>query len=303
MPTEKRPNLFIVGAQKAGTSALAGWLSQHPQVYISFPKEPGFLAFGTDGYNFSDGYGNAAPASRYVVRDHDSYLALFAGAHAGHRIIGEASTWYLSIPGMAQKLKDYNPRARVILVLRNPVERAYSAWCHARGDRLEPCESFAEALALEEQRGEVEFLLRYRRMGLYAQALEEYLDAFGTGHVLVMFHDDMRGNPVVFWEQVCNFLQIDASAEPAFKFRYNRAGEPRSRLLQRLLRSHRVKQTVRRLLPHRVSLSIKNRLDDANLRDFPPMENTVRDELRDYYRDDIRRLAALTDRDLEAWLR
>ena len=303
MPTENCPNLFIVGAQKAGTSALAGWLSQHPQVYISFPKEPGFLAFGTDGYTFSDGYGNAAPASRYVVRDHDSYLALFAGAHAEHRIIGEASTWYLSIPGTAQKLQDYNPRARIILVLRNPVERAYSAWCHARGDRLEPCESFADALALEEQRGEVEFLLRYRRMGLYAQALEEYLDAFGTGQVLVMFHDDMRGDPVTFWEQVCDFLQIDASAEPPFNFRYNRAGEPRSRLLQRLLRSHRVKQTVRRLLPHRVSLSIKNRLDDANLRDFPPMDNAVRDELRDYYRDDIRRLAALTDRNLEAWLR
>lgn len=303
MPTEQRPNLFIVGAQKAGTSALAGWLSQHPQVYISFPKEPGFLAFGEKGYAFNDGYGNPAPASRYVVRDHDSYLALFDGAHAQLRVIGEASTWYLNIPGMAHKLRNYNPQARVILILRNPVERAYSAWCHARGDRLEPCDSFAGALALEEQRGEVEFLLRYRRMGLYAQALEEYLDAFGTGQVLVMFHDDMRRNPAAFWEQVCAFLQIDASTEPPFKFRYNRAGEPRSRLLQQLLRSHRVKQTVRRLLPHRVSLSIKNRLDDANLRDFPPMDNTVRDELRDYYRDDILRLAELTDRNLEAWLR
>jgi len=303
MPTEQRPNLFIVGAQKAGTSALAGWLSQHPQVYMSFPKEPGFLAFGETGYALNDGYGNPAPASSYVVRDHNSYLALFAGAQAQHRVIGEASTWYLNIPGMARKLRDYNPSARIIIILRNPVERAYSAWCHARGDRLEPCDSFADALALEQRRGEVEFLLRYRRMGLYADALEEYLDIIGPTKLLVLFYEDMRGDARVFWGQVCEFLQMDASIEPAFNYRYNRAGNPRSRMLQRLLRSHRVKQTVRRLLPHRVSLSIKNRLDDANLRGFPPMDNTVRDELRDYYRDDIRRLAELTDRNLEAWLR
>lgn len=303
MPTEKRPNLFIVGAQKAGTSALAGWLGQHPQVHMSFPKEPGFLAFGEKGYVFCDGYGNPAPASSYVVRDHDSYLALFGAAHAQHRVIAEASTWYLSIPGMAAKLKAYNPQARVIVILRNPVERAYSAWCHARGDRLEPCDTFASALSQEEQRGDVEFLLRYHRMGLYAGALEEYLDVFGSERVLTLFYEDMRGDPKAFWERVCEFLRIDASVQPPFRFRYNRAGEPRSRLLQRLLRSHGVKRTVRRLMPHRVSLLIKNRLDDANLRDFPPMDNTVRADLRDYYRNDIRQLAELTGRDLDAWLR
>ena len=67
MPTEKRPNLFLVGAQKAGTSALAGWLREHPEVCMSFPKEPGYLAFGEQGYIFPDGNGQPAPASRYEL--------------------------------------------------------------------------------------------------------------------------------------------------------------------------------------------------------------------------------------------
>ena len=101
MPIETRPNLFIVGAQKSGTSALAGWLGQHPQVCMSFPKEPGYLAFGERGYPFPDGYGKPAPASGYVVRDERAYLNLFAHATPDQHIRGEASTWYFALPGMA----------------------------------------------------------------------------------------------------------------------------------------------------------------------------------------------------------
>jgi len=202
MSTETHPNLFIVGAQKAGTSALAGWLSQHPEVCLSFPKEPGYLAFGSDGYWFPDGYGKPAPASRYVVRDEASYLRLFAGASQRQHVIGEASTWYLVTPGMPEKLRAYSPGASIVVILRNPVERAYSAWCHARRDGVEPCASFADALAAEARRGEVEHLLRYRRMGLYAADLQRYLSVFPGKNLLVLFHDDLRAAPAELWREL-----------------------------------------------------------------------------------------------------
>jgi hypothetical protein len=302
MPTEPRPNLFIVGAQKSGTSALAGWLGVHPHVCMSFPKEPGFLAFGENGYPYPDGYGNPAPASQYVVSDERSYLQLFAHATPEQRILGEASTWYFALPGMARKIQSYHPEAKIIVILRDPVERAYSAWCHARGDRLEPCDDFSTALQLESQRGEVEFLLRYRRMGLYSEALAEYQSAFPAAQLLVLFYDDIRADPSACWRTVCAFLGIDASHAPVFEHRYNRSGQPRSRFVHSLLRSHRLKRMVRNVLPHPLAMRAKRRLDDLNLEQFPAMDPGCRAALREYYRPDIQRLSRLTGRDLVAWL-
>ncbi len=303
MPTEARPNLFIVGAQKSGTSALAGWLRQHPQVYISFPKEPGFLAFGEKGYPYKDGYGKDAPANQYVVNNERAYLALFADATRGQTVLGEASTWYFAIPGMARKIKAYNPLAKLVVILRDPVERAYSAWCHARSDLLEPCDSFSSALAMESQRGEVEFLLRYRRMGLYSQALAEYQAAFSAAQLLVLFYDDLHLNPAETWRKVCDFLGIDAKQQLVFEHRYNRSGQPRHRLVHRLLRSHRFKRLVRPVLPHQLAVSMKQQVDNINLREFPVMDALSREELREFFQPDIEKLSQLTNRDLVAWLK
>jgi hypothetical protein len=302
MPTEARPNLFIVGAQKSGTSALAGWLGEHPNVCMSFPKEPGFLAFGENGYTYPDGYGNPAPASQYVVRDERAYLKLFAHASPAQRILGEASTWYFALGGMARRIKSYRPDAKIIVILRDPVERAYSAWCHARGDRLEPCGDFSTALQLESQRGDVEFLLRYQRMGLYSEALAEYQSVFSDAQLLVLFYDDLRADPLSSWRAVCAFLGIDASHTPVFEHRYNRSGQPRSRLVHSLLRSHRLKQVLRAVLPHTLAMRAKRQVEDLNLEQFPAMDDNSRVALREYYRADIQRLSRLTNRDLVAWL-
>lgn len=302
MPTENRPNLFIVGAQKSGTSALAAWLGQHPNVCMSFPKEPGFLAFGENGYPYRDGYGNPAPASQYVVSDERAYLDLFAQATPQQWVSGEASTWYFALPGMARKIKAYNPDAKIIVILRNPVERAYSAWCHARSDRLEPCESFAAALAQEAQRGEVEFLLRYQRMGLYSEALTEYQGVFPTTQLLVLFYDDVRSDPLAVWRKVCAFLGIDDAHTPAFEHRYNRSGQPRNRFVHSLLRSHRLKRIVRAVLPHRLAMRAKQRVENVNLEQFPVMDESSRAALREYYRRDILQLSQLTNRNLATWL-
>lgn len=302
MPTERRPNLFIVGAQKSGTSALAGLLGQHPEILMSFPKEPGYLAFGEAGYWFPDGYGRPCPARDWVVRSEAEYLALFAQATSRQKFLAEASTWYFAIPGMAQRIYDYNPDSRIIVCLRNPVERAYSGWCHARRDNQEPCDNFAMALELERDRGEVSHLLRYRQMGSYSGPLREYQAVFAPSSLLVLFYQDFRDKPEMVWQQICEFLGVDATLEMPVNRSYNRSGQPRSRLVQSIASSHRIKRVLLGLLPKQILVFLKQKVDSVNLRKFPPMEENVRLRLVDYYRPEIEDLMEITGRDLSDWL-
>ncbi|MCB1844355.1 MAG: sulfotransferase, partial [Halioglobus sp.] len=219
------------------------------------------------------------------------------------RVFGEASTWYLTLPGMPETLYRYNPAARILILLRNPVDRAFSAWCHARSEDVEPCDNFAEALTLENSRGEVEFLLRYRQMGLYSSALEAYQAVFPAEQLRVMWYDDLRSDPAALWRDACAFLEIDTGFTPPFYRRYNRSGKPRSKIVQSLLKSHRVKSAVRRVMPHQWGLAVKARLDDINLQALPAMQASTREELKAFYREDIAAVATLTGKNLDAWLR
>ncbi len=302
MRTEPCPNFFIVGAQKSGTSALAGWLQQHPNVFMSLPKEPGYLAFLEQGYPFPDGYGGRAPASDWVINDERTYLELFSTASTQETVLGDASTWYFSVNGTAQRIKQFSPEARILVILRNPADRAYSAWCHARRDKLEPCERFSEALDMEQERGEVEFLLRYYQMGLYSEALSEYLRVFDPSRLLVLFYEDLLGDEQTLWAKLCKFLAIDSLDRPPPQRRLNRSGQPRSELMQRMLKSYPLRKAVQRLIPYSGATMIKEKLDRVNLRRFPPLDPVNRKHLQELYRQDIEQLENLTGRDLRAWL-
>jgi hypothetical protein len=307
MPTEpvaagpRRPNLFLVGAQKSGTTTLATMLAGHPEIAMSTPKEPGFLAFGEQGYTCRDGYGELARASSWVVRSEADYLALWQEAPASARVLGEASTWYLSEPGCAEALYRFNPEARVVMILRQPADRAYSAWSHARRDREEPCGSFEEALAAEARRARVSHLLRYREMGHYPRQLRHYRQVFGAERVLVLFYEDLRDRPEALWRQCCEFLQIARIPAPE-AYRQNRSGMPRSPLVYRLLRSERFKRSVKQWLPLSFAARVKARLDTVNLVALPPIPAAARQQLTREYGADIRELERATGRDLQHWL-
>lgn len=301
-PIERHPNFFIVGAQKSGTSALSVWIGQHPQVFMSFPKEPGYLAFLDRGYHYLDGYGRQAPASKYVVKDESTYLNLFSGALPSQSVIGEASTWYFSVPGVAERIKSYSKDAKILVILRNPVDRAYSAWCHARRDKLEPCEEFNSALQKENDRGEVEFLLRYHRMGMYSDSLAEYLSVFGADRVRVLLYEDLLDDELTLWKQLCGFLEIDQSVEMPRQRRPNRSGQPRSQLVQTVLGSHRIKAGIRAIIPTQAAFWMKERVDGMNLKQFPRLDEDTRATLLNYYRQEIETLARMIGRDLSGWL-
>ncbi|MFN2328348.1 MAG: sulfotransferase [Chromatocurvus sp.] len=302
MPTEgRRPNLFLVGAQKSGTTTLATMLASHPEIFMCSPKEPGFLAFGESGYTALDGYGRRAQADGWVVRSEQAYIDLFRRASPAARFLGEASTWYLSEPDCAERLRAFNPEAHIILILRQPADRAYSAWCDARRNNEEPCATFAEALAREKHRESPSHLLRYREMGRYARYLRRYIEVFGKQQILVLFYEDLRDHPEDLWRECCDFLGLAVETTPR-AHRQNRAGLPRSRLLHHLMRSEMLKSSLRAALPMPLLAGIKSRLEGINMQGFPPLPPTLREQITIEDIDEIRELEVITGRDLKHWL-
>jgi hypothetical protein len=199
----KYPNLFIVGAARSGTTSLWWNLKHHPKVFMpsdELHKEPAF---------FSD------KNQKMTLR---TYLSLFEGANNDHELIGEASTAYLTDFKSAERLKDFNPQAKIIIALRNPAERAYSLYNWMVQEGYEHALSFQKALALEEKRlkkripnfWEPEYYWNYMYFssGLYFEQVQRYLTLFKKNVCIITF-DCLKKELKKTYNQICNFLEIE----------------------------------------------------------------------------------------------
>src|SRR5581483_6498173 len=146
------PSFLIIGAAKSGTSSVFAWLGQHPEIYTSPIKGPCFFAFDEGARVRVAGPGDQAVFDRHVVTDPVAYRRLFDGVTPAHRAAGEASVLYLYAPAAAARIARTIPDVRLIAILRNPVERAFSSFQHLRRDGREPLADFAEALRAEDAR-------------------------------------------------------------------------------------------------------------------------------------------------------
>ncbi len=143
------PNFLVIGATKSGTTSLYTYLKQHPEVYMPM-KEPNFFALeGREPPFFRGPEGWKEPSQKRIT-DLEGYRTLFAGA-SGEKAMGEVSPLYLYAPQAAYRIRRYVPEAKLVAILRNPVERAYSAYMHLVREDREPL-GFAEALKEEERR-------------------------------------------------------------------------------------------------------------------------------------------------------
>ena len=294
---ENLPNFLLVGAARSGTTSLYNYLRQHPDIFLSNPKEPHFLVADRVREAITD-----------VVTDFDDYRHLFDGG-TGKRIRGEASVLYLYYyeDAIARIRACLGRDVRIAMVLRNPVDRAFSAYQYmARYQDREDADSFGEALDRETRRrqeGRVNPLMYYRALSAYGDAVEAYLDAFD--HVHVMLHDDLLAAPGEVLGALMEFLGLERGfqfdtgarhnasgwmwAHPWIKALVNRPWPPRvafmaaKKHLPGLYRP--VRRVARRVLSRRESLDPETR--DALLRYFEP---------------DIKRLASLIGRDLGHWL-
>lgn len=296
----QRPNFFLIGAAKSGTTSLYQYLRQHPAVFMSAVKEPHYFAFAGEKLDYR---GPGVTINSTSVTDLAEYEKLFVSA-GDAQAIGEASALYLYVPATTARLRDYAPDARLIVILRQPAERAFSAYMHLRRDGREPL-SFADALQAEPERIRKNwgFLWRYRALGYYTAQLRRYYALFPREQLRVYLHDDFRADAPAVMRDIFAFLGVDSSFCPDMSLRHNVSGVPRQRWLHNLLHgANPLKTIIKPLVPVAWRENARRRVTQQNL-----VRQTLPDDLRqaltDGFRSDILELQDLLGRDLSLWLR
>lgn len=293
--TDPRPNFFIVGAPRCGTTAMYEYLRQHPDVYMPYRKEP--VYFGSD------------LTRRQPPMTEAEYLALFRPG-AGKKRLGEASVWYLYSKTAPAEIKAFTTDPRIIIMLRNPVEMMYSLHSQLLFSSNEDLADFGEALAAEEDRRHGRRMpprarrpegLRYRACGRYAAHVRRYLESFGPDAVHIIIYDDFSADPAGSYRRTLEFLGVDPSFEADLSI-VNRSKEARSRRLQQLIYAPWFMRATRRL-PKPVNHAISRSLKRLNFKEQArtELDPQLRAQLTEEMADDVRELGELLGRDLSHW--
>ena len=297
------PNFLIIGAAKSGTTSLYRYLGQHPQVYANV-KEPSYFALAGKSVQYN-GPGDQEGFVRRVTTDRDAYERLFDGV-TQEKAYGEASVLYLYSPEAPGRIKQTIPDVKLMAILRNPVERAFSGFLHMRRDGREPLADFAAALAAETSRVEAnwEHQWHYTRLGYYYTQLKRYYDLFPAENIAVFTFDEFRSSPVAVLQDIFRFLEVDDSFVPDTSLKYNVSGVPQSRVLHKfLIRPNRLKDIVRPLLPRSARRYLGALVRRYNITDRKPeLPQDIRHYLVKLYRDEILQLESLINKDLSHWV-
>lgn len=290
------PGFVVAGAGRAGTTGLVEGLRAHPGVFVTSPKEPHYLALHGTRADFR-GPGDEETINRTVVTREADYRAMFAAADAGAtRGEGSVSTLYHHERALPELLR-LNPEARVVVLLREPVERAWSSFQYLRGQGRESEEDFRAAFADGERRRAAGWhhLWHYQAMSRYADALAALRSGLAPGHLGVWFHDDLEADYPAVLAQVCAFLGVSVipglGADAA---RVNVSGTPRHRHVQQVVvrasQSPAMRRAVRSTTSWRFREAVRGRL--LRRGDVPP---EVTRDLAPLFADDLARLRTVLD--------
>ena len=309
MEADVLPDFLLIGATKSGSTALYHSLGQHPNVYTSPHKGPHFFAYEPNEvvYETGPGYKHVAPN---FITDPEAYGALFTDAHP-EQARGEASVMYMYYPEAPKRIKEAVPHAKLIAVLRQPAERAFSAYLHQLRDGHEVHQDFAQALAAEEGRIKEGWtpLWHYRNMGFYHQQLERFYDVFPGAQIQIYLYEDFKAQPQRTLKSIFEFLAVDDTFSPDVSLKRNVSGIPKNRTLHQVHRFLKnpsgLKTLGKAVIPAGLRARIKRHtltnLETRNLHK-PSLAPQLRRELNDGYRSDIMKLQGLIGRDLSHWL-
>ncbi len=299
------PDFLVIGAPKAGTTALHAALARHPALYLSPVKEPKF--FLTDGPPPSRGGGPGdVPTWREHVWRRADYEALFDGATAG-QLRGESTPFYLYDPAAQRRIKALIPDVKMIAILRDPVERAHSNWAHLWSAGLDPAGDFLRACAEEDRRvaaGWAQFW-HYTRLGRYGEQLEHLYQVFGQEQVLVLRYRQLVNGPARTLDEICAFLGVPTGVVTAVPKENVTAHPDESfghRMTSGLLRGA---QAAGRHLPGSTANALTDPLErrlQRGARPRQPLTWEQRQALLLRLESDIRLLEKVTETDLSDWL-
>lgn len=289
------PDFFIVGAARSGTTSLNRYLSQHPEIFITSRKDAHFFA--------AEHFPRTGPGdevmNRKVMRDKAEYAQLFASVR-GEKAIGESSAFYLCLPGAAERIAQTVPDAKVIILLREPVARAYSAYMLLVRDGRETG-SFEEGLKREAERKRQGFepMWWYTELSLYSSQVRRYLEVFGKERVKVLLYEDFYAHPEQALCNVFAFLEVKEDVIINTSVRYNVAGVPKSRALHTLLYKliDSPNALAKRVKPGLAWKAMGKFL----LQPIPKMNPQLHAQLRAFFTEDVAKLEDLLHQELLCW--
>ena len=301
--TRRRPNLFIIGAPKAGTTSMYEYLRGHPDVYMSPIKEPAFFSPDVPPQKV-----------RFTFdRDLDRYLELFAGA-TDERYVGEASTYYIYsrlAPGL---IHQFEPAAKIVAMLRNPVDMAWALHGQRASHGRESITDFEQALAAdnkpdaggETRREQVDKVGRYRDRARYAEQLERWREVFGREGVHVIVFEDFIADTPAEFGRLLEWLDIDTTYRPATFAVHNPSHTVRRSLIKSAINTAPGRWASQRLLPRVIGFERSTRLAQAVKRSDvgrttekrKPIPDHVRRQLEADLLPDVDRLSTMLGRDM-----
>ena len=298
---KKLPNFLIVGAAKSGTSSLHNYLNQHTDVFMPSynneamkVKEPRFLIKDLVQYRLHNG-----------VWNFEEYRSLFSDVK-DEMAVGESSVLYLYYHQHAIKnIKYYlGNEVKIIIMLRNPTDRAYSAFQHvSRG--FKENYSFEESLSIEKGRMEREEnltpMVMYKEMGMYYEMVKSYKNSFKNVHVI--FYEDFRDNIQAEMNKVYTFLSISKSRKIDLSTRYNVGGKRwKNKIMKYIFMKDSLIQSILKLaIPISFRKVIRNKLINLSTNPVLPIKDETRKMLNDHFKEDIQKLSLLLNKDLQHW--
>jgi len=301
---EKKPNFFIVGAAKSGTTSMHFYLKQHPEIFMTEQKETNYFVFKGKRVEFK-GPEDDKYINKYSITQLDEYLKLFEGVK-NEKIIGESSPSYLYYAKIAAKnIKEFNPNAKILIVLRNPMERAFSAYQHLVRDKREFL-GFYEALKEEEKRKQKkwEFIWHYKRAGLYADSVKIYKENFPSENVFIVIFEEFIKNPLKILKKILNFLDVRDDFVPYFSYIHNVSRVEKDFLYNTVNTEKFIffKNIIRLFIPRKYRLLIKYKIN-LMAKEKIKIDERSKEYLKEFFREDVLKLSNLLNKDLTFWLR
>lgn len=305
MKTRIKPNLFIVGAPKCGTTSMHEYLNQHPEIFMSDAKEPRHFCKDFEkeaSLNESESY--------FPFKGINEYKKLFKEG-SEYKIVGESSPHYLSSQVAAQNIKNFNSDAKIIIMLRDPVEQMHSWYYQSIQTGIETAMSFQKALKLESERRKnkkIPFGRRYPSSFLYTDLanyypqIKRFQRIFPAKQIRFILLEDLKSNPKDVYKQALDFLNVkNKNFTPNFGV-VNKGTVPRSMLINNKLKNpgRNIKKAINTIFPKKLIHAVIGLIDKANLvkKRKPKMPSGLQAELMKVHRENVGKTSDLVGRDL-----
>lgn len=311
------PNLFISGAAKSGTTYIYDFLNIQKNVHMSPIKEPHFFSkeISKIFFNPTSNKRNNFDIEKYLkanrlqkkhiayIDNMNHYLQLFR-ENAGATIVGEASTGYLYSTMASKEIYKFNPNSKIIIVLRDPVERCLSHWLMdyrlglSRSDKCFDDIIYDFSLKDNTWRGKSH---TYIQIGLYFEQIKRFLDIFPKKQVKILLFEDLKKNQDSFEDDLCDFLCLDKKNKVSMNKKSNKGKVPKNRISNLIFKISKEASFIKNFFPLKFRNKIMSLLLTENFSKKNYLSNKEKKYLFTFFEDDIKKVESLISRDLSIW--